>query len=93
MYVISADTNSLKVGQSPVVSKPTKLLSNQIYPCPINVSCSGNSPAVRILQSVGKSKLNPSSIKKDVQEDMEEEEEEYSLWSDKSNNRFIETVT
>ena len=58
----------------------------------VNVSYSGNSQAVKMLQSVGKKKLKPSSIK-DVKEDMEEEEEEYGPWSDKSNNRFIETVT
>ena len=59
----------------------------------VNVSYSGNSQAVKMLQSVGKNQLKPSSIKKDVKEDMEKEEEKYGPWSDKSNNRFIETVT
>ena len=73
---VSADTKSLKMGQSSVGTKPTKLLSkSNLSMYSIDISLSGNSPAVQTLESGGKRKRKPSSTKKHVKEDMEEEEE------------------
>ena len=94
---VSADTKSLKMGQSSVGTKPTKLLSkSNLSMCSIDISLSDNSPAVQTLEC-GKRKRKPSSTKKHVKEDMEEEEEKedeegYGLWTRKSHNRFIETI-
>ena len=82
---VSADTKSLKMGQSSVGTKPTKLLSkSNLSMCSIDISLSGNSPAVQTLESGGKRKRKPSSTKKHVKEDMEEERGEgrgRRIWS------------